>query len=107
MDNRQNTGLPPHSATSNEGVSAQPIQPPANLSGAELCRYVLEEAKRRRILRELEAEKLLRAEREAERAKRERANAELEPLRPKPEPAPEEIPAPSETDPTLINEQEL
>jgi hypothetical protein len=107
MDNRQNTGLPPHSATSYEGVSAQPIQPPANLSGAELCRYVLEEAKRRRIHRELEAEKLLRAEREAERAKRERANAELEPLRPKPEPAPEETSAPSETDPTLINEWEI
>lgn len=103
MNTPKNTGLPPHSATSYEGVSAQPIQPPANLSGPDLCRYVLEEAKRRRVLREIEAEKLLRAEREAERAKRQSANAELEALRPKPEPEP----APAETDPTLINEWEI
>lgn len=113
MDNTENTRLPAPSATVNAGVSDAPITPPSHLSGADACRYVLEEAKRRRILREREAEQRLRAERDAEKTKREQTRAELDRLReantPKPEPTsePEQNPALAETDPTLINPEDF
>lgn len=109
MDNTENTRIPAPSATVNAGVSNAPITPPPHLSGADACRYVLEEAKRRRILREREAEQRLRAERDAEKTKREQTRAELERLREAntPKPEPEQNPALAETDPPLINEWEL
>lgn len=108
------SGLP---ASDNARDSLAPIELPSHLRGADLARYVLEQAERRRILRELEQQEAERDQREAERAKREQANAELEPFRPKREPisAPEaeaetsaNPSAPSvEPDPSLLNEWEI
>jgi hypothetical protein len=103
------THTPTPSATDYPSASREPIELPAHLHGAELCRYVLEEASRRRALDLAELEARVAQIKEAERLAKLEASAELEPLRPKPEPIPSQSEPQStpEADPGLLNEWEI
>ena len=115
MTNSDFTHTPTPGATSNRGVSEPPITPPSHLRGADACRYVLEEAQRRRILRQAQAEQAEKASREAELTRKRSVNSELDPLRqalaPK-LPTPESTQKPrsnrrEELDPGFINESDF